>query len=244
MTDLQQKAPKEDREDPLAQLHKMSTTAGLGTTDYVAVNGLSVVVLILGAASALSLLDVTFLVSLPPLTIVLAIIALRQIGNSNGTQTGKGLAILGLVLALVFAAAVGGRELVAIGGNRADQRAIDDLIGQLDRNISESKFDQAYALFNGKFTSRVKEQAFTDAWRPVVVNNHRPNIHSNGRIFFETTSEGDKAAVAMTIIEFMPNTPEQRIEMIFRKMPDGTWKIENIPQLFPAEKPPGARGPR
>src|SRR4051794_6725127 len=85
-------------DDPLSHLHKMSTTAGLGSTDYVAVNGVAVATIFMGLASSLALLDVTLL-AIPLVTVVLAIIALRQIANSNGTQTGRLLAWGGLVLA-------------------------------------------------------------------------------------------------------------------------------------------------
>src|SRR4051812_11954856 len=107
MTDLKSNPTQQADDDPLSHLHKMSTTAGLGSGEYVAVNGMAVVAIILGLASSLSLLDTAFLVSVPPLTIVLAILALWQISDSNGTQTGRGLAIGGLLLALLFAAAVG-----------------------------------------------------------------------------------------------------------------------------------------
>jgi len=45
MTELKSKESTTEGGDPLAHLHKMSTTAGLGTTDYVAVNGMSIVAL-------------------------------------------------------------------------------------------------------------------------------------------------------------------------------------------------------
>src|SRR5947208_762197 len=99
MTDLlpQQHDPKDQAPsdpDPLAHLHKMSTTAGLGTTEYVAINPLSVATIFLGLASALALLDNTLL-AVPALTVIAAIVSLRQISHSGGTQGGKGLAILG-----------------------------------------------------------------------------------------------------------------------------------------------------
>src|SRR5205085_7590050 len=86
-------------DDPLARLHKMSTTAGLGTTDYVAINALAVASVFLGLASLLAMLDPLLLV-LPVLAIACSIWALTQIRNSGGTQSGRGLAVLGLVLSL------------------------------------------------------------------------------------------------------------------------------------------------
>src|SRR5436309_10235622 len=103
MTDLMPKRPADastdnsGQDDLLAHLHKMSTTAGLGTTEYVAINPLAVATVFLGAASALALLDHTLL-AIPVLAVVCAIVALRQVIRSGGTQTGRGIAVLGLVL--------------------------------------------------------------------------------------------------------------------------------------------------
>src|SRR6478609_7278380 len=86
-------------DDPLARLHKMSTTAGLGTTDYVAINALAVASVFLGLASLLAMLD-PLLLALPVLAIGCSIWALTQIRHSGGTQSGASLAILGLLLAV------------------------------------------------------------------------------------------------------------------------------------------------
>src|SRR5436309_9385705 len=113
MTDLKPDAnlaaaAPDNGDDPLSHLHKMSTTAGLGSTDYVAVNGIAVTTIFMGLASSLALLDITLL-AIPVATVVLAIVALRQIANSNGTQTGRALAWGGMVLAMLFVASIGGR---------------------------------------------------------------------------------------------------------------------------------------
>src|SRR5436190_20115121 len=75
-------------DDHLAHLHKMTTTAGLGSSDYVAVNGTAVFALLVGVASALALMSEVLLI-LPLVAIVAAFVALSQIRHSNGTQTGK-----------------------------------------------------------------------------------------------------------------------------------------------------------
>src|SRR5437868_14846013 len=117
MTDLlpqrpdSQHQPIDPEPDPLAHLHKMSTTAGLGTTEYVAINPLAVATVFLGLASALALLDNTLL-AVPVLALIFAVAALRQIIKSGGTQTGRGLAILGLLLAVGFSGVVLARSIV------------------------------------------------------------------------------------------------------------------------------------
>src|SRR5438270_13041568 len=85
-------------DEHFAHLHKMSTTAGLGSGDYVAVNIPSVIAILLGIGSSLCLLDPYFLV-VPLAGVICSIMALVQIQRSNKTQTGTLLAIGGLVRA-------------------------------------------------------------------------------------------------------------------------------------------------
>ena len=72
-------------EDHLSRLHKMSTTAGVTNLDYVAVNHTAIAAVLLGLLSALSFFGFLLLV-IPIVGVVFAVIALRQIGESNGTQ--------------------------------------------------------------------------------------------------------------------------------------------------------------
>src|SRR3954454_3634686 len=104
MTQAQPQTPPENRkssppgdDDPLSHLHKMSITAGLGSGEYIAVNGAAVAAVLLGLASALALMNELLLI-IPFTGIIVAIVALRQIRRSNRTQTGVGLVVLGLVL--------------------------------------------------------------------------------------------------------------------------------------------------
>jgi hypothetical protein len=247
MSDLRTKpmeAPSGD--DPLGSLHKMSTTAGLGTTEYAAVNGVSVIAVILGVAGALSLLDPVLLV-IPLLTVILAIVAIWQVRHSNGTQTGTGLAILALILALGFCGLVGGRSLAQAARNRSDENAINDMLSKLDQALRAGKYADAYnAFFADKFTSRFPEQLFMSTWKPWIDGNSNfkglTSIRSNGRMEFETNPDtGQKIAYVMTIMEFGGDSNAARVAFVMQKEPDGSWKISDIPDLFKAQAPPGAR---
>lgn len=229
-------------DDPLSHLHKMSTTAGLGTAEYVAVNGMSVVAIIMGVASALSLLDPVLLV-IPLLAVVLGIIAIWQVKESNGTQTGTGLAIGGLVFALLFCGLVGGRYAKEVIGNREDEQAINNLIVQLGQDLHAAKYDHAYQLFADKFTDRVKPQNFADTWKGFTQGSkdspQLTGMRSNGRMEFDVDpNTGVRRGVGMTIMDFDKNAA--RIPFVFIKTEDGTWKIIDIPDLFkPQQAPPG-----
>src|SRR5438045_5685628 len=188
-------------DDPLAHLHKMSTTAGLGTTEYVAINPMAVATICLGAASGLALLD-AMLLALPVVTIVVAIIALRQIHHSGGTQTGRGLWWGGLLLALLFAGIVGGRAVAAQVRTRADQAAIANLVGEFSNDVTSGNYEAAYAKMTPKFQNRVKPQQFTDLWTNIQRGRYGgklKSLSSNQRLAFETLASGDHVAAGMMV---------------------------------------------
>ena len=88
----------------------MSTTAGLGSGEYVAINTLAIASTLLGLGTmVVPVLGYDLLQIIPMAAIVSAVVAWRQIQRSNGTQTGKGLAATGIALALL----IGGGTLVA-----------------------------------------------------------------------------------------------------------------------------------
>src|SRR4051812_32720499 len=162
MTETRNTSPAPDAPDPLASLHKMSTTAGLGSGDYVAINPVAIFAIIMGVASALALFEETVLLLLPAAAIIGAVIALRQISKSNGTQTGRGLAIGAIVLALLF----GGYTTVkaATEGIRTknDRNAIGDLLTKLGQAAKAGDFHAAYSLFTPRFQERTPESKFSD----------------------------------------------------------------------------------
>src|SRR5829696_1063065 len=90
-----------DVPDPLATLHKMSTTAGVSSQEYVAINIPSIIAMVLGLASVMAV-PVPVLLVVPLAAIVTGLVSLSQIRQSNGTQTGRGFALLGIVLALAI----------------------------------------------------------------------------------------------------------------------------------------------
>src|SRR5687768_10470858 len=120
--------------DPLARLKKMSTTAGVGSQEYVAVNPMAVAALLLGVASLLVFVHDALLL-IPLVGVVCAFIAWRQIKNSNGTQTGRLMALAGIVLCV----AIGGGRLAwkAIGGwsSSGDKAEIRRLISELGTHL-------------------------------------------------------------------------------------------------------------
>jgi hypothetical protein len=223
-------------EDPLAHLHKMSTTAGLGSTDYVAINAPSVLAVILGLASALAVVDKILLI-VPIAGVICAIVALVQISRSAGTQTGKGLAILGLLLSLGFAGYVGYLGLATARQERADRNAIEAIIGQLTGHIQKGEFDQAYGLFSPRFQERIDKQRFSDTMRFVQAHpqwGKLTGMQTNGRYAFDVEENtGARYAQVILLMNLDKFTEPSRQDAVFRVV-GGQWKVENIPGLFPA----------
>src|SRR5437667_6109780 len=131
----------------------MSTTAGLGSGDYVAVNGAAVFALLLGMASAL-IFFADYLLVIPLTCVLVAIVAWVQINTSNGTQTGKALIVLALLLAVGFGGLVSARNIIAWQTTRDDRAAIMNLIDQLGNDIKTGDFQAAYCRFSGRLDSR------------------------------------------------------------------------------------------
>jgi hypothetical protein len=211
----------------------MSTTAGLGTTEYVAINPLAVATVFLGVASALALLDNTLL-AVPVLAVLCGIFALRQIYNSGGTQTGRGLAVLGLLLAIVFSGIVLARAIVQHVRTRADTEQIDQIVKQVSKDISEGKSDAAYAAFSKRFTARVSLEEFSGRWDALKKVGKLKALESNGRLrFYSDPDTGQSMATGMVITEFDSATGNDRLDVLYVKSPGGGWTIDNIPQFFP-----------
>jgi hypothetical protein len=228
-------------DDPLAHLHHMSTTAGLGSGEYVAINPTAVFSLIVGLASALCLFEETILLFIPLIGVISAIAALRQIARSSGTQTGRALAVVGLVLSIGFGGWVIYRKATEQSRQSADRNAIHQVIRQYGELIRDGKFDQAYGLFSPRFTNRVPLQTFTDRMKFVQETpsyGKLKNADWNKLVEFENnTADGSVMAVASILLNF-EKAPDIRQNAYFRK-DAGEWRIEDLPDMFPMEKKPG-----
>ncbi len=230
--------------DPIARLKKMSTTAGVGSQEYVAVNPMAVAALLLGVASLLVFVHDTLLL-IPLAGIVCAVIAWRQIRNSNGTQTGRLMALAGLVLCL----AVGGGRLAwkVIGGwsSTADKAEIQRLISELGTHLRHQEYQAARDRFTPRFKQRVSQQQFVDAFKDMQANPVGGGIKGmewNRLVEFQEDPElKTRLAYTMAFFSFN-NAPEPgRVTVVLLKDGD-RWMIDDMPLMFPRDKKPPARG--
>ena len=232
--------PESAAADPLASLHKMSTTAGVTSQEYVAINIPSILALVLGLASVVAVLNPILLV-IPLAAVITALAALRQIRESNGTQTGRGFAWLGIVLSLAIGGFVFAGAVSRHFQSRADRQAILAKMEELGRRIHERKYEQAYALFSARFQNRINRQAFDAGWDaqqnlpdlgPIVsMEWNRTNLE-----FKDDPDSGARVAYGAAWVRFQKSGEPARYIFEFRKS-GPNWEIHDAPTAFPPDRP-------
>jgi hypothetical protein len=225
--------------DPLASLHKMSTTAGITSQEYVAINIPSILALLLGVASVLAVLSPVFLL-LPVAGVVVSLVALSQIRASNGTQTGRAFALTGIVLSLAIGGFVLVRAVVHRSQTAADRDAIVRQIAELGRYINARDYEKAYAMFSDRFHNRVNRGTFDAVWEQSQAYPQLGRISSmrwnETSIFFQDEpGTGTRVASAYAWVQFEKSPELARHPLVFRKV-GGKWIIDDASQMFPSER--------
>jgi hypothetical protein len=239
-------------DDPFAHLHKMSTTAGLGSGDYVAINGTAIACILLGIASAFVLFDSPVLLIIPSLGVIAGIVAWQQISASNGTQTGRQVAAIGMLLSLGLGGFYSIHKIYTTFQVQADEQAVVSSAQKLGSLISTADgktadYPTAYALFDAEFRKRIPLQEFTTHWKQFSASPYVGPVRRidwNHLLSFETNPvDGTRQATGQMLLYARTREPI-RVPMSFRLV-DGNWQIDQIPMVFPAEekKDSGIIGP-
>ena len=218
----------------------MSTTAGLATQEYVAINSLAVATTLLGFATALAFLGAVFLV-IGVAAIVCGLLALRQIRNSNGTQTGRGLAITGIALALVVAGAVGAVAAAQEMTRRADKAAVNAAIEEFGKRVMHADYVGAYAILDPLFQSRVSLQRFEQYLKlqqDANVGVGRMTAFYGNNFFEFSVAEGRPVAATKVVYRYEKLPSDGRAVAALRKDPaTGKWQIMRLETLDPLIEP-------
>lgn len=223
-------------EDHLARLHKMSTTAGVTNVDYVAVNHTAIAAVLLGLLSLLSFFGFLLLV-IPIVGVIFAVMALRQITASNGTQTGRGLAVVGLLMSVVFGGAAIAKEAIAVARVKGDESGISSTLAKVGESVRQGKYDEAYGLFDTDFKKGVKPELFKSRWEEIVQGplGKLEIFEWNGITPYFESAEGHKMAATKVRTKFEKGT-EDRFDVILRET-DGRWLISQLKGFFPEAAP-------
>jgi hypothetical protein len=215
----------------------MSTTAGVTNLDYVAVNQTAIAAVLLGLLSAVSFFGYLLLV-IPIVGVVFAVIALRQIANSNGTQTGRGLALLALILSLGLGGFAIGREALAVMRVKGDESGVSSTIAKAGTLIREQKYKDAYELFDPEFRKRVSLDEFQSRWRAIQSGalGALEVFEWNGVTPIFENSEGRRNAGTKVRVKFNKGF-DDRFDVVLRENDTG-WQIKRLESFFPTAPPP------
>jgi hypothetical protein len=219
--------------DHLSSLFTMSTTSAAAATEYSAINNTSVIALLLGLASVVALYDWLLLV-VPLAAVIVGAVAWVQIGRSNGTQTGRAMALGGILLGLALGAVVGVRAATEAARTRNDRQEIAQLIATVGQKISAGDYDGAYALFSDKFKTYVTREQFATEWSKYQADPTAGRIQSftwNGRAEFDKTAAGVRVAGAGADWQWEKYPQPAFYQMFFIKPGDG-WIVDSIPSVF------------
>ncbi|HEX8322297.1 MAG TPA: hypothetical protein VF595_00165 [Tepidisphaeraceae bacterium] len=229
----------------LENLHRMSRTAGLGSSDYTAVNVTAVVAVLIAAASALALIAPVFLF-LSVLGVVFAAVAIKQIRSSNGTQTGLPLAVLALVLTLGVTTVTGYRYTRSVIQQNNDTRDLDSVAGRFGQLLAEGKYTDAYAMTDQRFKDEVSLERFEGLFEEIKrVPGFGPVTGVRTSKLFSIEADPDTGlrvgrGFAMFDTQNKSGNEALRTEMAYRYAGD-EWKVLTIPKLFPPpQSTPGA----
>jgi hypothetical protein len=214
----------------------MSTTSAAGT-DYVSINPVAIAALLLGVASVLALVSDSLLI-VPLAGVICSIMAIVQIRRSSGTQTGRGFAILGMVLAVGISAgrvAIAGRDYFQA---RSDSQQLAPVIVRLSKTLHAARYDEAYDdLFSSAFRIRVDRKTFTSTFEQYsALPNFGPvrSVVWPGQTveFTDVGTSGVRMGYMLVDFNFEHAASPMRPMVTFSTR-DGAWRIDNIALLFP-----------
>jgi hypothetical protein len=232
-------APVDD--DPLSHLHRMSTTAGLGSGEYVAVNAFAVFALILGLASLLTLIEELLLV-IPVACVVISIVAWRQINQSNGTQTGRGLIAIALLCAIGIGGFVVARKATEGVRTRNDRVAIDKTLVEWGGKIKSGDLEGAYKMLSDHFQEAVPFDMFKvrmEFFRKSDLYGSLQNTTTNGLVGFQNDPATNQQFATTKMTMQLDRT--QVVEQVSLRKSGDQWIIENLPTLLPPPPDPNQR---
>lgn len=224
----------EAQTEHLSRLHKMSTTAGIATQEYVAINSMAIAAAVVGLATAVVLTGYSVFLVLAVAGVVCGILALQQIRDSAGTQGGRGIAVLGIVLSLLFGG-IGIAQLVLESRReRADAVLVAQGIKDIGALLAAGEFKKAYEstdpVFQRTHPYTRWEQVFkgqAEAFGKLI------KFDGNGIVQFTTLADGTYTGVTMIVAQWEKRPGEDaRLATYLTPDESGKWRIYRIIQGF------------
>jgi hypothetical protein len=235
-----------DSADPLSHLAKMSGTgSAFGQAEYVAINPVAIAALVFAMVSLLSLLFTFFLIA-AAVGLFTGLLALRQISQSNGTQSGRWFAIGGLLVSLLVGGGVGAQQVMEWNADRTQSKQCAELLSRLGAELRAEHYQGAYdTLTTDAFRQRVELARFANIFRelqsvPSYGKLESIEWHGQPMSFAPVADSDAKTATTMAKMKF-EKFPELIPEAMIMTNRSGSWQIDNIPRLFPEKRPKRSR---
>jgi hypothetical protein len=210
--------------DPLASLHKMSTTAGIASADYVAISNLAIGSVILGVMTSLAVIW-PVLAWIAAGGALMGILALRSIRHSNGTLAGTAIAFAGIALSIIFAAAGSGVAYYQEARLRPDKQAIDARVSAVGDAIMKSNYSAAYSAFDPEWRNLLSSGSFQQGMLSLKSDyGEIQRFDPNHRYFFYT-AQGSQMCSTRAWIRCERYRDEVALRVNLRQQSDGQWLI-------------------
>ena len=213
----------------------MSTTAGAASQEYVAINQTAIATLLLGLASV-SVVMANLLLVLPVVAVACGIVALRQISRSNGTQSGRLLTTLGMILGLGMLAYVTIPAARMHYATKAEEGRIIAAVAEFGKVLVARDYDRAASMVNPDFFAKkqLTKQDFAGTWEHLTSNPYYgelTSLVSNGLVRIDDTLAGQSASTLM-VMRFSKADAPMRRSVVLGKDDSGNWRIDDIPEVF------------
>lgn len=193
----------------------------------------------MGLVSAAAVLSDVLLI-VPVAAIVVALVAIYQVRNSGGTQSGTGLAAIGILLAIVFMGWVVGRAWAQKRAIVAEERQIVALIDQLSQQVLAKDYDAAWKHFGRDFRYTVTKAGFVNTWKALDgLEGYGPvkGLRWNTRLAVQIDpNTGTKLANGVILVDTVNGAPD-RWGATFRYYPGTGWMIEDVDAVYFAKRP-------
>jgi len=205
----------------------MSRTAGLGTQDYVAINVAAVMAILLGFVSALAMVS-SLLLIIPVAGVICGIVALYQLSDSNGTQSGRIIAWGGIVLSVLFAGLVGGTVVLENFRTRSDRQAVIAAVDEFGAKLVAADFKGAYETLGPRFRERLPFDEFEGQMTSRYAHpahGRVTGVRSTGRVMIESDAQtGVRFGTTQLVIDIEHGAPDRPQMTLLHE--GGRWIIE------------------
>jgi hypothetical protein len=236
MSEVNQQATKQtgSGDDFVSHLHRMSTTAGVGAQEYVAISGASIAALVFGLASSMAILNIVLL-AVPAVGVVCGIVAFRQIARSSGTLGGRSFAAAGLLLSLGFAAFVIVQSARAAAADAAARKALQLVVADWSEAIRSGKVDRAYQTVSEQMKQiAAPPEMFSQRIRALRQGFYGDfqGIELGKRLGFSMSESGFRQAEGVLELKYSKAEKPVTREVKFVKTNDGRWQVDDMPTVF------------